>query len=90
MLGRPVISNCATPTEEASAFVDFHLKPIMQDGLSYIRNSGDFINKIKSLNHIPSNEILVMADVVSLYLSIPHESGLNAIEEALDNREKNS
>ena len=85
-----MISNCATPTEEASAFADFHLNPIMQDGLSYMTNSSDFINKIKSLNHIPSNEVLVMADVVSLYLSIPHESGLNAIKEALDNREKNS
>lgn len=28
--GRPVISNCATPTEKASEFLDSHLKPIMQ------------------------------------------------------------
>ena len=33
--GRPVISNCGTPTEKASEFVDFHLKPIMQNGWSY-------------------------------------------------------
>ena len=47
--GRPVISNCGTPTE----FVDFHLKPIMQNGWSYIRDSSDFINKIKNLKNIP-------------------------------------
>ena len=46
--GRPVISNCGTPTEKASEFLDYHLKPIMQRGKSYIKDSGDFINKIKS------------------------------------------
>ena len=26
--GRPVISNCGTPTEKASEFLDHHLKPV--------------------------------------------------------------
>ena len=30
---------------------------------------------------------MVTADVVGLYPSIPHEAGLNALKEALDNRE---
>jgi hypothetical protein len=33
--GRPVISNCGTPTERASEFLDYHLKPIMKAGKSY-------------------------------------------------------
>ena len=77
--GRPVISNCGTPTEKASGFVDYHLKPIMQKGKSYIKDSGDFINKIKSLQNIPEGAILVTADVVGLYPSIPHEAGLKAL-----------
>ena len=28
--GRPVISNCGTPTEKASEFIDHHLQPIMR------------------------------------------------------------
>ena len=88
--GRPVISNCGTPTEKASEFVDFHLKPIMQNGWSYIRDSNDFINKIKNFKNIPSNSILVIADVVGLYPSISHESGLNAIKEAFENRARKS
>ena len=36
--GRPVISNCGTPTEKASEFLDFYLKPLMQNGWSYIRD----------------------------------------------------
>ena len=49
------------------------------------RDSNDFLNKIKNLKNIPSNSILVIADVVGLYPSIPHESVLNAIKEALEN-----
>ena len=29
VLGRAVISNCGTPTEKASEFLDFHLKSLM-------------------------------------------------------------
>ena len=78
------------PTEKASEFVDFHLKPIMQDGWSYIRYSNDFINKIKNLKNIPSNSILVTAYIVYLYPSIPYELGLNAIKEAVENRARKS
>ena len=85
--GRPVISNCGTPTEKISEFLDTQLKPIMQKSWSYIKDSGDFIRKIKNLTDIPEGAILVTADVVSLYPSIPHQSGLEALKKALDARE---
>ena len=47
--GRPVISNCGTPTQKASEFLDYHLKPVMQRSWSYIKDSGDFIDKIKRI-----------------------------------------
>ena len=62
----------------------------MQNRWSYIRGSNDFINKIKNVKNIPSNSILVTADVVGLYPSIPHESSLNHIKEALQNRARKS
>ena len=37
--GRPVISNCGMPTEKVSEFLDYQLKPVMQNGKSYIRDS---------------------------------------------------
>ena len=40
--GRPVISNCGTPTEKISEFLDHHLKPVMQKGISYVRLSTFF------------------------------------------------
>ena len=78
------------PTEKASEFVDFHLKLIMENGWSYIRDKNDFVNKMKNLKNIPSNSILVTVDVVVSYSSISYESGLNAIKEALENRARKS
>ena len=43
--GRPMISNCGTPTEKVSEFLDHHLKPVMQSGTSYIKDSGIFWKK---------------------------------------------
>ena len=85
--GTPVISNCGTPTEKISEFLDMQLKPIMQKSWSYSKDSGDFIRKIKNLTDIPEGAILVTADVVSSYPSIPHETGLEALKKALDERE---
>ena len=47
--GGPVISNCGTPTENVSEFLDHHLQPIMHKGLSYIdiRDSQHFLEKIE-------------------------------------------
>ena len=87
--GRPVISNCGNPTEKRSECLDYHLKPIMQKGWSYIKDSGDFINKTKSLSTILDNAILDTADVVGLYPNIPHEAGLRALRETLDKQDKN-
>ena len=86
--GRPVISNCGTPTEKASEFLDSHLKTIMQKSWSYIKDSADFINKIGQIGDIPENAILVTADVVGLYPSIPHKTGLKALKNALDKRKQ--
>ena len=42
------------------------------------------MEKRKTLGCIPDNAILVTADVVGLYPSIPHQAGLIALKEALD------
>ena len=82
--GRPVISNCGTFTEKASEFLDYHLKPVMQSSWSYIKDSGNFIEKIKRISNKPDGAILVTADVVGLYPSILLDIGLKALEEALE------
>ena len=84
--GRPVISSCGTPTEKVSKFLGNQLKPIMQEGMSYIKDSNDFKHTIRDLKDIPNNALLVTADVVGLYPSIPCEAGFQALKEVLEQR----
>ena len=81
--GRPVISSCGTPTEKVSEFLEHHLQPIMKQGESYIRDTGDFLAKLKAAGEVPKGAILVAADVVGLYPSIPHSEGLNILKNSM-------
>ena len=67
--------------------MDHHLKPIMQKGLSYIRGSEHFLEKIKTIGSVPENAILVTADLLGLYPNIPHHAILKALKEALEKRD---
>ena len=84
--GRPVISNCGTPTEKVSEFLDHVLKQVMQQNKSYIKDSSDFIKKLKEIKEVPKDAIMVTADVVGLYLSSPHDVGLETLRRTLDDQ----
>ena len=86
---RPVISNYGTLTEKVSEFLDHYLQPVMKGGRSYVKDTQDFLEKIKHLGKVPSNAILVTADVVGLYPSISHGAGLEALNEKLEERVEN-
>ena len=68
-------------------YIDHHLKPIMQNGLSYIRDSQHFLEKIKTIGSVTENAILVTAYVVGLYPNIPHQAGLKALNKSLERRD---
>ena len=61
--GRPVTSNCGTPTEKVSEFLDHHLQPIMKQGESYNRDTGDFLAKLKAAGEVPQGAILVAVEL---------------------------
>ena len=75
--GRPVISNCGYYMENISTFLEVK---------SYIKDTNDLLNKLRSLPKLPENIILCTVDVVGLYPNIPHEEGLSALRKQLDNR----
>ena len=56
----------------------------MQSGWSYIRDSGDFIDKMKRIGKVPEGSFLVTADVVGLYPSIPYRDGISALKSKLE------
>ena len=84
--GHPLISNCGAPREKVSEFLKPYLQPIMKGVGSYVRDEGDFLEKRKHLGKVPSNVILVIADAVGLYPSIPDEASLKAPYGKLEER----
>ena len=44
-----VISNCGTPTEKASEFLDHHLKHLMHLAKSYVNDTSEFLRKINEV-----------------------------------------
>ena len=83
--GRRVISNCGRPT--VVEYLDYILKHIMQESWSYIKNSGDFLKKIKNIGKIPEGATLVTADVIGHYPSISNGAGLEALRKILSERD---
>ena len=84
--GRLIKSNCGTTTEKVSEYLDYILKPLMQDSWSYIKDSGDFLKKIKNIGKIPEGAF-VTADVTGLYPGICHGAGLEALGKRLNERD---
>lgn len=78
-----MISGCNIPTEKISRFVDHHLRPLVPHISSYIKDTNDFLRKLKNVGTLPKGAILCSVDVVGLYLHIPHDVGLQAVREAL-------
>ena len=84
--GRPVVSNCGFLTENISAFLDHHLQPLAKKVKSYIKDTNHFLQKVRDLPDLPDNALLCTIDVTGLYPNIPHEEGLVALRNALNNR----
>ena len=57
---------------------------------SYIKDTKDFLNKLTSLNHVPTNSILVTMDVKSLYTNIDQNEGTEACFRKLETRKNKS
>ena len=85
--GRPVISNSGFYTENISAFLDFHLKPISAKVKLYIKDTNDFLRKLQNLPKLPDDVILCTIDVVGLSPNVPNEERLLFLKKALDKRQ---
>ena len=67
-----------------SEFFDHHLQPLMKQWESYIKDTGDVLEKSKEVEEIPKGTFLVTADVVVLYPSIPHDGDLKVLRNQYD------
>ena len=51
----------------------------------YIKDTNDFLNKLRSLPKLPGNIILCTVDILVLYPNIPPTEGVSALRKWLDN-----
>ena len=77
--GRPIVSDCSSETYHTAEFLDFYLNPLSTLHPSYIKDTYDFVEKIKKL-HIPKNATLFTMDIDSLYINIDIPQGIQAIK----------
>ena len=73
-----MISSNGHPTERISEFIDYHLKPLIQTLLSFIKDTTHFLFRLQKLGPLPDNAILVTLDASSWYTNIPHNKGIDA------------
>ena len=50
--GRPVLSSINCHTANISKYVDYHLQTIVKQIPSYVKDTNDFMNKIKSVKSV--------------------------------------
>ena len=84
--GQPVISNCRFYTENISAFLDFHLQPLAGEVKSHIKDTNDFLKKLRSLTDLSSDITLCSEDIAGLYPNMPHGEDLSTLQNCLELR----
>ena len=81
--GRPICSSVNHSTSRISKFVDEHIKQYVPQTKSHIRDTQDFIKKLRNLGQIPEGAIVCTLDVSSLYTNIPNHEGILAVANKL-------
>ena len=76
--GRPIIAGPISPTQRLSEFLDVILQPIVTTLKTYIKDDWDFLSKLPRESDSPCS--LYSYDVTSLYTSIPHDLGIQALK----------
>jgi hypothetical protein len=73
-------------TENISEFIGFHLRPVVENLPSHMKDTTDYLKKMENLT-IPENTTLVTMDVTSLYAKIPHDDELTHAEQYGNNEQ---
>ena len=90
VLGQPVLSKLLYWTHILflGHIFFFHLKPLLREIKSYIKDSNDFLKKVLFLRNLPDKIILCNLDVLGLYPKISHDESLSALCKQLDLRQE--
>ena len=76
--GRPIISDCDSESYKVAEYIDHFLQEISQKHPSYIKDTYDFLSKLRTTKVQP-HTLLITLDVESMYTNIDNEQGLEAV-----------
>ncbi|CAJ0950559.1 unnamed protein product [Ranitomeya imitator] len=76
--GRPIVASTNSILSPLAMTIEKILTPLLVHITSFIRDTSDFLEGLKSIGSIHQNCLLVTMDVNSLYTSIDHQKGLEA------------
>ena len=89
---RPIASICGSITERIGAYVDYHIRHLIQYIPTHLDDTPDFLRQLEQLKAtvgtFPDDVVPVTIDVSKLFPSIPIEEGVTAVEEALRKKSK--
>ena len=80
--GRPIISDTRSMTYQLAKYIDRIITPFSITHQSYIKDTEDFLNKLKN-TQFPNDAILATMDIVSLYTNINNSQGVQAVRSAM-------
>lgn len=80
--GRPIVSDCGSESYGIAEYLDHFLSPLANKHPSYIKNTTDFIQKVRQTKAKEPFKLFTM-DVRSLYTNIDTSKGMQTIEKWL-------
>ena len=81
--GRPIVSDCGSESKNVSKFIEYHLKDKANQHPSYLKDTSDFLSKIKDVD-ISESDLLITLDVDNMYTNIDPDDGIKAVKEVFD------
>ena len=81
--GRPIVSDCGSESYQIAEFLDYYIKPLSTLHNSYLKDTYDFIGRVKSMV-IQEPSLIFSMDVESLYTNIDTQMGIKAVKTLMD------
>ena len=81
---RPIVSCCGTCLNNLSRWLDHHFQKLKPFVRSYVRNNGDLLDLLFSLDDLPPGARLFTSDAVSMYTNIDTAHVIETISTWLD------
>ena len=81
---RPICSDINSETYRISAYIDSFLNPLACKHVSFLKNSYDFVNKIRNIK-FEENWLLVTGDVSALYTNMHHNRTISEVRKIFEN-----